>query len=193
VSAVRSGASRKIAAAASSKADWDMLKTDCEALEALEVEGEVSPDLDLGLILELPRLNRLKLESGLDDAQAAMVGGHPKLSELLVSSDRLTNKGLESLCRLPLIQLRLRAPRVTDAAMTAVGGVRSLRFLHLIDVPVTDAALPELARLESLESLYLDRSKCTDEGLSAFLKQRPDIHFHRDQTHLRDDPKRDGH
>jgi hypothetical protein len=193
VQAVRAGKSKTISASASSKSDWEMLKTDCSALEALEVEGEVSPEIDFSGLSELPHLKRLKIEHGFDDTQAAAVSQLPALSELLIASGALTNKGLESLCRLPLIQLRLQAPKVTDAGAVAIGNLAQLRFLHLIDVPITDAALPAIARLESLESLYLDRVKCTDEGLSALLKQRPDLHFHRDQVHLPDDPKKHEH
>jgi hypothetical protein len=193
VQAVRSGASRKIVAASPSKSDWEMLKTDCAALEVLEVEAAVSADTDFSLLAELPNLQRLKVEGGLNDVQAAAISTHPKLAEILVDSDLLTDQGVNALCQLPLVQLRLRAPKVTDAAMADVGKLTQLRFLHLIDVPITDAALPELAKLDSLESLYLDRAKCTDEGLSALLKQRPGIHFHRDQTHLRDDPKKHEH
>jgi hypothetical protein len=193
VQAVRSGTSKNITASTSSKSDWEMLKTDCSALEALEVEGEVPPEIDVSVLSGLPKLRRLKIENGLNDAQAAVVGQLPGLSEVLISSDTLTDKGLESLCRLPLVQLRLKAPKVTDAGATAIGNLKQLRFLHVIDVPITDAVLPAIAKLESLESLYLDRVKCTDEGLSALLKQRPDLHFHRDQVHLPDDPKKHDH
>jgi hypothetical protein len=193
VQSVRSGASKKIISAAPSKSDWDMLKTDCSALEVLEVEGAVSAETDFTVLTGLSNLQRLKVEGGLNDTQAAAISGHPKIAEILVDSNSLTDQGLIALCRLPLVQLRLRAPKVTDGSMADVGKLKQLRFLHLIDVPITDAALPALAQVQTLESLYLDRAKCTDEGLSALLKQRPDIHFHRDQTHLRDDPKKDGH
>ncbi|OAI52890.1 hypothetical protein AYO47_05810 [Planctomyces sp. SCGC AG-212-M04] len=193
VQAVRSGKTKTITASASSKSDWEMLNTDCSALEALEVDGEVSPEIEFSVLADLPHLKRLKIENGLDDTQAAAISQLPALSELLISSDSLTDKGLESLCRLPLVQLRLKAPNVTDAGAAAIGNLKQLRFLHLIDIPITDATLPAIAKLESLESLYLDRVKCTDEGLSALLKQRPDLHFHRDQVHLRDDPKKHEH
>jgi hypothetical protein len=173
-------------------AEWTLLGDDCNRLEVLEIAGAVPTDLDLRVLAALPKLRRLKL-SGLTDEGAAVLAGGARLSEVIVTSESLTDAGVGSLCQLPLIQLRLEAPRVTDASMTQVGGLKQLRFLHLVDVPITDAALPELAKLQSLESLYLDGARCTDEGLSALLNQRPDIHFHRDQTHLRDDPRKHEH
>ncbi|QDT55035.1 hypothetical protein Pan44_30760 [Caulifigura coniformis] len=194
IEAVRTGNKRAISMSAPiSDSDWKELQSGCEGLEVLELDAGVPQGADLSLLTGLPKLRRLKFGGDLTDSQATAVGRLPGVSELIVWSDSLTDAGAGALCRLPLVQLRLRAPLVTDAAMSGIGGLKQLRFLHLIDVPITDAALPALARLEALESLYLDRGKCTDEGLSALLKQRPDIHFHRDQTHLRDDPGRHEH
>jgi len=173
-------------------AEWAMLAKGCGPLEVLEIEEGTPANTDLALLKTLAKLRRLKLGE-LTDEGAAAVGELSSISELLVSSAALTDQGVASLCRLPLVQLRLEAPGVTDASMEALAGLKQLRFLHLIDVPITDAALPALAGLESLESLYLDRAKCTDEGLSALLKERPDIHFHLDQTHLPDDPRKHAH
>ncbi len=174
-------------------AEWEALATGCESLEVLEAENARLSDEDFQRLDHLPQLRRLRIGPSFSDAAAAIVGRHPALSEIVVSSELLTDAGVALLCQRPLTQLRLRAPQVTDSAMTSIGGLDRLRFLHLIDVPMTDAGLAPLAGIVSLESLYLDRAKCTDEGLSALLKQRPDIHFHRDQMHLRDDPRRHPH
>ena len=77
--------------------------------------------------------------------------------------------------------------------MAALSQLKELRFLHLIDVPLTDASLPILEGLSSLQSLYLDGDRCTEKGLHGLLQKRPDIHFHRDQLHLPDDPNADPH
>lgn len=194
IEAVRSGHSTSVSVTEPiSSSDWKALTRGCESLEVLEIEQSSPAAADYGSLAALPQLRRFKLGAGLTDDGAAVVGTHPTLSELIVASDVLTDAGVASVCQLPLVQLRLRTPRVTDAAMTAFEKLDRLRFLHLLDVPLTDAGLPALAGIKSLESLYLDRTKCTDEGLSALLKQRPDIHFHRDQTHLRDDPQKHEH
>jgi hypothetical protein len=193
VSGVRSGKSRTISIPTASKADWEMLRTGCEPLEVLEIDEELPWGADADVLTALPNLRRLKLHGEFSDAQAATVGGLPKVSELLISSPKLTNEGVISLCRLPLIQLRLETPFGSDAAVLEISKLKQLRFLHLIGFAISDGALQELAKLPSLESFYLDRAICTDEGLSALLKQRPDLHFHRDQVHLPDDPKKHEH
>jgi len=194
VEAVRTGAKSTISVPAPiTDSDWKELQSGCEALEALELDAGPPKGADFSLLAGLPKLRRLKFGGELSDSQATALGALPAVAELIVWSDSLSDAGVASICRLPLVQLRLRAPLVTDESMNGIGNLKQLRFLHLIDVPITDAALPALARLETLESLYLDRAKCTDEGLSALLKQRPDIHFHRDQTHLRDDPNKHEH
>jgi hypothetical protein len=169
------------------------LLTGCRHLEVLEIDQARVRGDEWRVLLELPQLRRLRVGPALTDADAAVVGQHPAITELLVSSSELTDAGVASLCQLPLVQFRLHAPHATDAAMTSIGGRSNLRFLHLVQVPLTDAGLAPLAELKSLESLYLDGTRCTDEGLSELLKKRPDIHFHRDQAHLPGDPKKDGH
>jgi hypothetical protein len=66
--------------------------------------------------------------------------------------------------------------------------MNSLRFLHLIDVPITDAGLAHVSGMTWLESFYLDGGDCTDAGLRGLLQALPELHFHRDQLHLPDDP-----
>jgi hypothetical protein len=194
VAAVRNGAKKSIVVSGPvSSAEWQALGSGCGDLEALEVDEPAITTADFEMLLGLGSLKRLKLGRGLTDEGAAAIGMHPKIVELLVSSDVLTDEGVKSLCRLPLEQLWLQGPKVSDEGIKELGKLKSLRFLHLLDVPATDAVLPAVAEIRSLESLYLDRAKCTDEGLSTLLQERPDIHFHRDQTHLKDDPRRDGH
>jgi hypothetical protein len=193
VKGVRAGLSNKISVGAVSAQEWKDLAADCDSLEVLEVDQPTLAPADFEVLLSLSKLRRLKLGSGVDDAAAEVLGRLSKVTQLLVNSDSLTNRGVAALCRLPLVQLRLRAPEATDDAAAEIAKLGLLRFLHLIDVPLTDAALPSLGKIKNLESLYLDGAKCTDAGLAGLLKERPDIHFHRDQTHLADDPRNDGH
>ncbi len=191
---VRSGEGVRIqTTAAVSKDQWRQLANGCATLQQLEVgEVRLAPD-DYALLANLPNLRRLKLSGPIRDADAAQIADAESIEELLLSSDELTDQGIEELCRLPLVQLRLRAPRGTDRSAKAIETLRNVRFLHLIELPLTDAALPSFVALEELESLYLDHTRCSDDGLSSLLKARPDIHFHLDQTHLRDDPQKHPH
>jgi hypothetical protein len=176
-----------------SASDWSLLTTGCERVEVLEADQVESKVVDFEVLRSMSGLRRLKLGGRVTDEVAAVIGQLPSLSELLITSETLTDSGVAQFASLPLVQLRLQAPRLTDAAMTDIGKLTSLRFLHLVDVPITDAGLPPLVGVKTLESLYLDGAKCTEDGLSSFLKQRPDIHFHRDQMHLKDDPQGHAH
>ncbi|MBX3443559.1 MAG: hypothetical protein KF774_14225 [Planctomyces sp.] len=194
IEAVRSGASLRIATEALiSVEDWNELRTGCEALQVLEVPQSTIGDADLDLAEALPNLRRLMLGMPLTDAGAAGLSRWPALSELNLPMTKITDAGLQSLAERPLRQLRLGSPHVTDAGLAALAGQDRLRFLHLIGVPITDAGLESLKPIESLQSLYLDGGRCTEEGLSAFLKARPEIHFHRDQLHLPNDPQAHEH
>lgn len=194
VAGVRSGKRTTVVASEPvTVSDWKLLDSGCAALTALEIESGEIVDSDLAVLSTLPHLKRLKLGIGVTDEGARRIAGQPAISELILPAAAITDQGVAAICRLPLVQLRLRTPNATDAAMTEIGKLTQLRFLHLIEVPISDAGLEPLVGLKTLESLYLDGAKCTDEGLSAFLKRRPDIHFHRDQMHLKDDANRHAH
>jgi hypothetical protein len=61
--------------------------------------------------------------------------------------------------------LRLSGTQVTDAALTELTGLKSLRTLNLANTPVTDAGLNSLAGLKTLQGLNLAFTKVTDVGL----------------------------
>jgi hypothetical protein len=71
--------------------------------------------------------------------------------------------------------------------------VQSLRWLHLIDIPLTDAALQPIGELRNLESLYLDGARISDAAYDEFFRAHPNLHVHIDQHHHDRDPSRLGH
>jgi hypothetical protein len=77
--------------------------------------------------------------------------------------------------------------------METVAKMASLRFLHLIDVPITDAGLKHLYGMEHLESFYLDGGRVTEDGLTALLEAMPNLHFHQNQQHRPNDPRANDH
>ena len=77
--------------------------------------------------------------------------------------------------------------------MVYLAEMPSLRFLHLIDVPVTDQGLAQLESLSGLESLYLDDVPVTDDGVEHLLKALPAVHLHINQAHHDRDPRRADH
>lgn len=143
----------------------------------------------------LPDLHTLWLwESPLDDRATAMVAKNRGLKRLNFPHAVFTDEGLALLVGLPeLEQLRFSSPNVTAAGLGVLGKAKSMRLLHLIDVPVTAVVLEEIARLEHLESLYFDGVELDSEAMERFFVARPDIHVHIDQLHHERDPNAHPH
>ena len=77
--------------------------------------------------------------------------------------------------------------------MSEIAAARSIRFVHLLGVPVTDAGIVALYDMHWLESLYIDGGQITDDGIRSLLRANPELHFHRNQLHVAGDPNSDGH
>jgi Leucine-rich repeat (LRR) protein len=118
----------------------------------------------------------------------------PQLQRLdLTGNEGITDKGIESLVKLPLERLYVSRTKVTDASMESVRKLRKLEELYcgnnavtdqgvanlkgmpylkvlaLADSQLTDKGLATLGSLKKLEFLVLDRTKVTDAGM-AYLK-----------------------
>ncbi|MCG6155429.1 hypothetical protein [Rubinisphaera margarita] len=157
-------------------------------LEIFNAEG-VSAE-DLKWLPECPELSRLRLEFPVTDEQMAIIGDCDSLRMLNLPNGIFSDEGMQSLAGLENLELlRFGSPNVTDASLTVIASLPSLKFLHLIDVPVTDEGLKALHEKQELESFYLDGTNVTDDGLRALLKALPELHLHRDQLHLPEDPK----
>ncbi len=171
------------------------LKSVAERVTELNLAGD-SLATKLDVITACSHLKILHLRTELGDAEVARLAQLRELEVLdLPLALDMTNAGLKSLDQHPRLKLiRLRSPQVTDEGLQVFSQLPNLRWLHLMEVPVTDAGLEILRQMAQLESLYLDGDRATDEGLSKLILERPDLHFHRDQLHLPDDPRqRDGH
>lgn len=196
LNAVRSGTATEIRVTATpvSPDELAMLAEGCEALEILDIESiEPAPE-DLAVLNSLPALRRLRLGFEVDDAMLRQLSTLPSLQFLNLPNGTFSDEGLSALVELPHLELlRFRSPNVTDAGLPTIAAMPALRFLHLIDVPVTDEGIAALHGMTQLESLYIDGGRCTDDGLRALLEALPDLHFHRDQLHLPDDPHRHPH
>lgn len=129
------------------------------------------------------------------DAQLEELAGLTKLKRINLADSQISDEGLALIAKhAPQLELlRIGSPNITDAGMAHVAEMKKLRFLHLIGVPITDAGLKPLETMSWLESFYLDGGKATDEGLSELILAIPKLHFHRDQQHLPNDPRKDKH
>jgi len=128
------------------------------------------------------------------DAQLRELAGLENLEQVNLRRGRFTDEGLQVLSTLPnLTHLRFHSPEVTDAGMAHIRKMEKLRALHVIDTPITDRGLEHLYGMSWLESFYLDGGNCTADGLAELLENLPELHFHLDQLHLPDDPKKHPH
>jgi hypothetical protein len=194
VAAVRDGNSRRIVvSSAITREEWLELQEGCESVEVIEVEKPEIVDSDLEILAGLKQLRRLAIGAAIGDRGAELIARCPTLTELNLPRSRVTDAGVKSLATLPLTQLRMGSPLMTNAGLAELRSIPQLKFLHLIGAPIGDAGLKSIVEMRSLQSFYLDGSQCTDEGLSAMMHSRPDLHFHRDQLHLPDDPNADAH
>jgi hypothetical protein len=163
-------------------------------LTTLELfETHFSP-ADLGKLTILPKLRRLRLEDlALDDRAVLQLHEMPELEILNLPATTLTNDGLRALiARMPNLQLlRIGSAGITDQGMAGIRKMESLRFLHLVDTPITDAGLVNFHDMHSLESFYIDGGQETESGIRNLLRANPQLHFHRNQLHIPDDPNAD--
>lgn len=195
--AVRQGASTRLQWEGRSltTAQLQMLLAGCDRLTILEVEHDSSDSELVGEILRsLPRLERLKLTGPVEDSLLRAIATVPSLKILNLPGGQFGDDAFASLAEHPQLELlRFHSSQVTDAGLSSVTMIPKLRFLHLIDVPVTDVGLRHLHGLTQLESFYLDGGHCTEEGLSELIRQLPKLHFHWNDLHLPDDPRKHPH
>ena len=177
-----------------SAAQIEQLAEGCDGLTILEIESADFFDETLAVVDQCPHLKRLKLGMPMADAGVEHIAAATGLEFVNLPTARFTDDGLAALARLPRLELlRFHSPHVTDAGIAHIAEIDSLRFLHLIDVPITDEGLIPLHAMTGLESFYLDGSQCSDDGLRDLLNALPELHFHKDQLHLPDDPNTDAH
>lgn len=196
VAAVRAGETVAIRVRESTVTANDLaeLSEGCGRLRVLEIDDCSAEDAQLEVIRRLPQLQTLKLGADVGDAGVQHLAAARNLTTLNLPRARFTDEGLRQIAALPELQLlRFHSPHVTDAGLAHVAGIQSLRFLHLIDVPITDAGLPHLYGMTQLESFYLDGGRCSDAALGELLRALPQLHFHRDQLHLPEDPRAHPH
>lgn len=206
--AVRDGAATRIRVSAAPLADpeWEAVVA-LEGLTHLDLQEGVATDAHAARLAGLPRLERLVLRhSPLGDEGFRHLAACRALRILNVPQAACTRAGLEALAALPhLASLRLGSARLVGeggrdgppddadegrAVAGALLGLRALRTLHLIDVPLGDAGLHVLAGHEGLRTLYLDGAGISDAAWERYFARRGDVHVHVDQAHHDRDPNR---
>lgn len=181
------------------------LLTTMASLEELYIDNTDRMDAIIAGLPELPRIKTLTLGTGLTDDGLLRLRGMPLLCDLTIGRASVTAQGLDALALLPslkrltIYQLNLasvdnwavlgklssleelslkyvRSP-VTDACVTHLAGLQSLKELRLDAIvtvrpgesayrtDITDKGLSQIARLKKLETLSLSGAQITDEGL----------------------------
>ena len=172
---------------------WIALKDQLPLVERLEFLADDQPALDWSLLDDAQELERFRCDGvvGVDLAQA--LSSHPGLRILNVqetSWDDATAEFVGDLSELTL--LRIGGAELTDDSIERfASSLTKLAHLHLIGVGMTDRSLPAIAANETIESLYLDGVDVSEDALSTLIKERPDIHLHINQLHLKSDPRQD--
>ena len=163
-------------------------------LTRLEILWVGFPVEELQILPELTELQRLRIESTVDDEAMSGIIQCKKLKVLNLPHGSMSDQALEGISGLEQLELlRIGSPAISDAGLSSIAQLPQLRFLHLIGTPITDAGLEKLQSRTNLESLYLDQTKVTDNGLRKLLQALPELHLHRDQLHLPDDPRGGDH
>ncbi len=190
----QAGDSKLILPKASSR---DLLRiASLDGLEVLEISQADFESEDLETLSNLTRLKRLRLEDlAATDETVEVLSEFVELEILNLPASRIGDAGFQSLIsKLPqLTLLRIGGTQLSDRGISSIRSLPNLRFLHLVHVPITDAGLQTFHQMHDLESLYIDGDHATDDGIQQLLKANPGLHFHRNQTHVADDPNADGH
>ena len=107
--------------------------------------------------LKTLRSVNLNMNSGITNVSLAVLAELPELTELSISGNSSTDKGVESLTKLKKLRsLSIQSPYLTDAALETIARMGSLEELQLGSIEYTDAGIAKLATLQSLRFLSVN-------------------------------------
>ena len=158
-----------------------------DRLGALQLSGSGVDDAALAHVWPLKGLERLDLEAArVTDRGLAGLAALPRLGSLRVTgAARVSGRGLGALAALPgLGTLDLSRCPIDDEGLLAIGGLRSLRELHLAQTAITDRGMAALAKLPDLRVLDLTNVRIGDAGLAhlAGLSRLEELHVWSDSV-----------
>jgi hypothetical protein len=125
---------------------------------------------DFPALSKFPKLYEVDLDRGGTDEQLEALAriGFSNLTEVvLTASPQVTDRGIESLVRVPTLKgLGLRGTSVSDAGCRVIAGQMKLQNVNLPNCPqVTKRGLLALAQSETIEYLGFSLSKLTQADL----------------------------
>lgn len=92
-----------------------------------------------------------------------------ELEKLDVGHTKITDKSLEYISKLPLRELDLSADAITDAGLSNIAEIPTLRKLTITETGITDEGIAKIARLPNLHILIAAATKISDKGVSALV------------------------
>ncbi len=149
---------------------------DPAVVESLSAAGFLARQVsqsDAGLMVSVNSVG-----SRLDDSQlAALRSVAASIVSLDLQSTGLDDASLAGFDEFKsLTNLRLSNNELTDAGVTALGGLQNLEVLNLYgNAAVSDASLDVLAGLGKLRAVYLWETGVTPDGIAKLRAQRPDL------------------
>lgn len=97
------------------------------------------------------------------------LGNQPHLYSLTLGNTQnptlLTDRGLATLTKFPLMQLEITGGSITDAGFNALGNLTTLNALMLHDLNFTGELFDCASKLKYLNFLYLSGSNISDSGM----------------------------
>ncbi|MCE5266349.1 MAG: hypothetical protein LLG00_00485 [Planctomycetaceae bacterium] len=163
--------------------DWlrDLLGVDFFS-DIVEVHSPGGNELER--LAVLPQLTRLSITDALGkddsqrvtDASVRMIRGLKRLEKLEITSNDITDAGLEpigELTRLRELYLTVHSPEITDEAFAPLQRLSALDTLWLDCPQMTDEGLQHFERMTQLRHVTVLRGCVTDEGVKKLQKALP--------------------
>lgn len=133
------------------------------------VHDEAEQSVD-GLLNKQKKPREVDLSTlAITDQLLKRVGTVKTIEKLVLSHTKVTDKGLEYITELPLVELDLSGTVVTDSCLSDVAKIPTLSKVDLASTRVTDSGLSTLRSLPKLVSIDLSNTTVTDEGIQTLL------------------------
>ena len=153
------------------------LVTDLPRIDSVAAFGRTeSTHAVLSHLASISQLQQLTMRgvNSIDDDDCAVIATMQSLKTLNLSSDRITDLGIERLARIPgLESLELSCPQITDESLRSIARLASLESLFISRAGITDAGLEHLGRTKSLRRLILENARISKAGVDDLTAELP--------------------
>ncbi len=118
--------------------------------------------------IAVPLRLSLAMNEAIDDESMHLLGQITNLSEINLTSTRITDEGIRALSRLVNLEsLILTSTEVTGSTFQSLENCKNMRELTLTSTPFNNEGMENLTNFQRLDSLKLDDTEITDEGMKS--------------------------